>query len=165
MATDKEIAFFLSSSSAVVELDLVEVIHPQFSKPFRFVRNAVDGITLPNGDFYQYYPAKITTLSSEDNLDSAIKVVVGDLSEVLPPEIKQLRATDSLSIKPTVSHYIYRSDDLSEPMKDFLNLELDDFSFNAQNSFFVAKAPAMNNTQTGRTYNVEDFPMLASFLQ
>ncbi len=165
MATDKEIDFFLGSRSDVVELDLLEITHPNFTKPYRFARNAVEGITLQDGRFFQYYPAKIKTISGEDNLDYGINVSLGDLSEVLPPEIKQLRATDNLSIKPTVSHWVYRSDDLSAPMKQSINLELDDFSFNHESSFFVAKAPTLNNSKTGRVYNVEDFPMMESFLK
>ena len=39
-ATDKQVAFFLNASSAVVELDLIEITHPDFIKTHRFVRNA-----------------------------------------------------------------------------------------------------------------------------
>ena len=120
---------------------------------------------MPNGDFYQYYPASIKTLTSEDNLDYGIKVFLGDLSEVIPPEIKALQATDSLSIQPKVSHFVYRHDDLSEPLESSLNLYLDDFSFNNRSSFFVAQAPTINNTKTGKPYTVEDFPMMEAFLK
>lgn len=164
MSSDKQIEFFLNSPSTVIELDLLQISHPFFTKTYRIVRNAVEGLMMPNGDFYQYLPVEITTLTTGNNMDYAIKVTLGDLSEILPPEIKSLQASDSLDIEPKVDHFVYRHDDLSEPLATSLNLHLADFNFNSVNSFFTAKAPTINNTKTGRPYSVEDFPMMKAFL-
>lgn len=164
MLSKQQIEFFLSSSKKIVELELFEVKHPDFLDSYKFVRNAISGITLSNGLYFKYYPASIKKLTNENNLDYGLKMSLGDLSEVIPPEIESLRSNNSLSIKPIINHWLYRSDNLEEPMEEILNLEMDDFSFDSKRSYFVAKAPALNNTKTGKTYNVEDFSMLEGFL-
>ena len=63
--------FFLNSKSSVVQLELVEISHPNFTKVYRVVRNAVQGVTVKletgaNATF-EYYPLRI-----ENNGDVAI---------------------------------------------------------------------------------------------
>ena len=164
MATDRQKEFFLNSRSDVVELELFEILHPNFTKTHRFVRNAVEGITLPNGDLFRYYPAKVSVLSTSDNMDYGIKCQLGDLSQVLPPEVSALQKADNLKTNPTVNYYVYRHDDLSDPLEAIEKLELSDFSFNKVSSFFTAGAPVINKTKTGTPFNVEDFSSLEGFL-
>ena len=42
--SQQHIDFFFKSKSSIVELELLELTHPNFSIDYRIVRNAVDGI-------------------------------------------------------------------------------------------------------------------------
>ncbi|WP_038349518.1 DUF1833 family protein, partial [Acinetobacter baumannii] len=39
-------SFFLNSSSGVVPMECVEISHPDFIEPFRFVKNDTEGVTV-----------------------------------------------------------------------------------------------------------------------
>lgn len=163
------IGFFLNSKSSVVGLETLEISHPSFSKTYNIVRNAVSGIkaTDENGSLidYDYYPVSISMDGVKSDLDSGLKVSLGDLSEIIPPELDRLLNDDSFDIKPTVKYRSYRSDDLSGPMFGPLTYEIPAFSFDGENSSFEAIAPRLNSNKTGIIYDISStFRTLRGYL-
>lgn len=160
--------FFLNSRSSVVQLELLELSHPAFSKTYRIVRNAVNGITVTLEDSsvetFDYYPLRIDAASTRENLDQAFTITLGDLGEILPTELDAVASSDDFATKPVVKYRTYRSDDLSEPLFGPLLLEVDNFAFDREGVTFTAKAPSLNINRTGERYLLERFPMLRGFL-
>lgn len=160
--------FFLKSKSSVVQLETLEIFHPDFTKVYRVVRNAVQGATvaLENGSAatFEYYPLSIENAGVRDDLDQAITVNLGDLGEVLPKELDEVSSNDGFGTKPTVVYRTYRSDDLSRPLFGPVTLEVTSFAFNREGSTFEAKAPSLNVNKTGELYKLDRFPMLRGFL-
>lgn len=160
--------FFLNSKSSVVQLETLEILHPDFTKVYRVVRNAVQGVTvtLENGSVqaFDYYPLKIENAGIRNDLDQSITINLGDLGEVLPKELDEVSSNNGFSVKPTVVYRTYRSDDLSRPLFGPVVLEVTTFSFNREGSSFEAKAPSLNVTKTGEVYKIDRFPMLRGFL-
>lgn len=160
--------FFLKSKSNVVQLETLEISHPNFTKTYRIVRNAVQGVTvrLENGVFekFDYYPLQIENAGVRDDLDQSIKINLGDLGEVLPKELDEVSSNNGFGTKPIVIYRTYRSDDLSRPLFGPVMLEASTFAFNREGSTFEAKAPSLNINRTGEIYSLDRFPMLRGFL-
>jgi len=160
--------FFLNSKSNVVKLELLEIAHPNFTKIYRVVRNAVDGVTVTletlETIIFDYYPLQIENAGIRDDLDQIIKITLGDLGDVLPKELDEVSSNNGFGVKPSVKYWIFRSDDLSRPLFGPVVLEVSSFAFNREGSTFEAKAPSLNITKTGEVYNLDRFPMLRGFL-
>jgi hypothetical protein len=160
--------FFLNSKSSVVQLETLEISHPNFTKTYRIVRNAVEGVfaTLETGAIakFDYYPLQIENGGVRDDLDQSLKINLGDLGEVLPNELDEISSANGFGIKPTVVYRTYRSDDLSRPLFGPVLLEVSSFAFNREGSSFEAKAPSLNVNKTGELYKIDRFPMLRGFL-
>jgi hypothetical protein len=86
--------FFLNTSSRVVQLELIDIFHPNFSQRYRIVRNAINGVTVTLEDttvgVFVYYPVKITPTGSSNDLDQTLQLVFGDLGQILPLEVDRL---------------------------------------------------------------------------
>lgn len=160
--------FFLNSKSTVVQLELMEISHPNFTKVYRAVRNAVKGVTvtLETGvsASFDYYPMRIENNGAKDDLDQSFTITLGDLGEVLPKELDSVASAQGFSVKPVVTYRTYRSDDLASPLFGPVVLEVESFAFNREGSTFTAKAPSLNVNKTGELYKLERFPMLRGFL-
>lgn len=161
--------FFLNSRASVVQLELIEVSHPDFTQPYRFVRNAADGVTVDlseaeQGVFFQYYPAKVSSVGAKDDLDAAIRVELGDLGELIPEELDAVDGAGGGLTKPSVRYWVFRSDELGVPIFGPLNLEVKTFSFNSEGCSFQAEAPQLNLVRTGERYDLGRFPMLRGLL-
>lgn len=160
--------YFLNSNSSVIHMDLLEISHSAFTQVYRVVRNMVSGVTVTLEDaseeFFQYYPLKVTPLSSNDDLDQAVKITLGDLGEILPKELDRVSNDLNFTEKPVVKYRVYRSDDLTQPLVGPMLLEVQTFNFNREGSIFEAKAPSLNVNTTGELYNLTRFPMLRGFL-
>jgi hypothetical protein len=160
--------FFLNSRSSVVQLETLEISHPNFTKVYRIVRNAVKGITatLETGSIviFDYYPLRIENNGSRDDLDQSLTITLGDLGEVLPLELDSVASAQGFNEKPVVTYRTYRSDDLTQPLFGPVILEVESFAFNREGSTFTAKAPSLNINKTGELYKLERFPMLRGFL-
>lgn len=160
--------FFLNSKSSVVQLELMEISHPNFTKVYRIVRNAVKGITvtLETGAIvtFDYYPMRIENNGTKDDLDQSFTITLGDLGEVLPKELDSVAAAQAFDAKPVVTYRTYRSDDPTRPLFGPVLLEVESFAFNREGSTFTAKAPSLNINKTGELYKLERFPMLRGFL-
>lgn len=160
--------FFLNSSSSVVQLETVEVSHPNFSKTYRIVRNAIRGVTATIEDAsnktFDYYPLRLTPTKSSDDLDQAIRVELGDLGDVIPKELDLVNAAGAFGIKPSFKYRTYRSDDLSAPLFGPLAFVINNLAFTKEGCSFDAEAPKVNLSSTGEIYTVNRFPMLKGFL-
>lgn len=160
--------FFLNSPSSVVQLELLEVSHPDFTATYRVVRNAVAGVTvtLETGAAatFDYYPLRVTPAGIRDTLDFGLRIDLGDLGEVLPAEVDAVTDAGGFGIKPTVVYRTYRSDDLSVPLFGPLTLRVTSFSFTREGSTFEAQAPTISVASTGELYKLDRFPMLRGFL-
>jgi hypothetical protein len=160
--------FFLNSKSSVVQLELLEISHPNFSQTYYAVRNSINGVTVTLEtavtQFFTYYPMLITSIGSRDDLDQALKIDFGDLGELIPNEIDNITAADAFNIKPTVKYRTYSSNNLTQPLYGPIILEVGTFSFTREGASFEAKAPSLNINRTGELYSINDFPMLRGFL-
>lgn len=161
--------FFLNSKSSVVQLELLSISHPNFSKTYRIVRNAKDGVTVTHEDggvfFYEGAACKIRPHGARDDLDHYLEITFGDLGELIPKEMDLVMAAPGgMQIKPTVRYRVYRSDQLTSPLHGPLTLEVASFSFNKEGASFEARAPALNLTRTGQIYSMVRFPMLRGFI-
>lgn len=160
--------FFLKSNSNVIQLELLEISHPNFTKTYRVVRNAIKGVavTLETGaiEAFEFYPLKIENAGVRDDLDQSITITLGDLGEVLPKELDEITSANGFDVKPIVTYRTYRSDDLTQPMYGPVLLEVTTFTFNREGSNFEAQAPSLNVNKTGELYKMARFPMLRGFL-
>lgn len=160
--------YFLKSKSSIVQLELLEISHPNFSKVYRLVRNAINGITvtLETGAqaTFDYYPMRISAKGVKDDLDHALMIDFGDVGEVLPAELDLVQAANGFTIKPTVVYRTYRSDVLGVPLFGPITLEVTNVNFKKEGATFEAKAPTINTNMTGQLYTFERFPMLKGFI-
>lgn len=160
--------FFLKSKSSVIQFELLEISHPNFTQTYYIVRNAVDGLTVKLETLavvhFEYYPLQINIGKSSDDLDQVISINLGDLGQVLPKELDAIRAAGGFNVNPTVKYRTYRSDNLDEPMLGPVLLEVESLSFNQDGVSFEAKAPSLNTNKTGENYKLARFPMLRGYL-
>jgi hypothetical protein len=160
--------FFLNSNSHVVELELIEINHPNFTKSYYIVRNAVAGVTVTLENLseqeFEYYPLQISPTGSGDDLDQVLKVQLGDLGDILPNELKAVYAANGFAIKPTLIYRTYRSDDLTKPLYGPLTFEVCNITFKKEGAAFEARAPRLNSVATGELYTTNRFPMLRGFI-
>lgn len=159
--------FFLNSRASILQLELIEVTHPDFTQPYRIVRNHADGVLATvDGEptQFDYYPARVSSIGSRDNLDAGVKVELGDLGEVVPPELDAVEEAGGMLTKPRVRYWVFRSDDLTAAIFGPLVLEVSTFSFAVDGASFEARAPKLNVNRTGERYKLDRFPMLRGFL-
>ena len=71
--------FYLKGNPNDVLLQLIEVTHPAFSKVYRYVKNAVDGVTVKHENgidyWYEYSPLSIKKSKSSDDLDQSLETL------------------------------------------------------------------------------------------
>jgi hypothetical protein len=167
---DRYTDFFLNARADAISLDLLEITHPAFTQAYRIVRNARDGVivdlpadpplaAMPGTQFI-YRPVRVRRLASTDDLDSSIRVDLGDLGEVLPLEVDAVAAAGAFLIKPVVRYWAYRSDDLTLPIFGPAHMEVTNLAHTSEGATFEAKAPQLNANRTGQLYRFETFPML-----
>lgn len=160
--------FFLNSNSSVVQLECLEIKHSSFSQTYRIVRNASLGVTVKHEDDveydYIYYPARLALTGPRDDLEHILKVELGDLGDIVPSEIDNIKEDKTFSELPEVIYRIYRSDDLENVLYGPLFLEIKSFTLNKQGAQFEAKAPSLNVSRTGEIYSLPRFPMLRGLL-
>jgi hypothetical protein len=161
--------FFLNSASNVVQFETIEISHPSFSKVYRLVRNAMNGLQAILEDLvtlatFDYQPTKISPPKAADDLDQILHIDLGDVLQPLAVELDNVNAAGTFSVKPTVIYRTYRSDDLSAPLYGPITFELANLAFNKKGCSFDAQAPKVNINSTGELYTVNRFPMLKGFL-
>lgn len=161
--------FFLKSRASIVQLDCLEISHPNFTQIYYCVRNATDGITVIHEDdlevTYQYVPMRASLSGPREDLDQILNVVLGDLGEIVPREIDAVRQASAMGIKPTVIYRAYASNVLDTVLYGPLVLEIKTFNFSREGATFDAKAPSLNVSKTGEAYGIPRFPMLRGLIQ
>lgn len=160
--------FFLASRASVIQLELIEFSHPNFTKHYRIVRNAPDGVTVDlspseQGVAFDYFPARFQALGARDDLDSGLRIDIGDVGETVPGEINAVAAAGGFRTKPTVRYWAFRSDNLASPIFGPMTLEVPAVTMTEEGSSLEARAPAMNSTRTGDRYTLDRFPMQRGF--
>lgn len=162
------VAYFLNSRSSVVQLETLEISHPDFTQSYFIVRNSRAGLTATLEtaveQVFDYYPLRIRPAGSKDDMEQSLQIDLGDLGEVLPLEVDAVTAAGGLAIKPIVKYRVYRSDDLSAPMLGPLTLEITNLASAKEGASFEASAPSLDNNRTGELYRLERFPMLRATL-
>lgn len=163
--------FYLSSSPSIVQLDCLEITHPNFTQTYRLVRNATKGVSVfhegPSGPFdYTYYPMTITPIGSTSDMNQSLQVTLGDLGNIIQKEIQALHEANKMSIRPAAVFRVYRSDVLSSgPMFGPLTLQISKVTCAQEGNSFECHPPRINNSRTGVIYTKDQFPMLAGFFK
>ena len=102
--------FHLDSAASVVMLETLEISHSLWPTPIRIVTNHADGVTvtLENDQtaFFEFAPLLIKRGATSDDLDQSLSITLGDLGEIVPPLIKQIREANS-DEKPQVTYRSY----------------------------------------------------------
>ncbi|NET73003.1 MAG: DUF1833 domain-containing protein [Sphaerospermopsis sp. SIO1G2] len=160
--------FYLNSDSSEVELETIQLSHSSFSKTYRFVRNASNGITATiegneTVDF-DYYPLRISKLGERNDMDFGVRIDLGDANRVLKEELELIRAADTFEEKPVLTYRTFQSSNLSAPLAGPFTLEVKDLTFTEGQVSFEAIAPRLNLRATGELYTLERFPMLRGVL-
>lgn len=170
--------YLIAHHPSVVQIQCIEISHPNFSATYRCTRNIVGGVKVmhedDNGPFiYQYLPMQIKTLGATSSLDQQMEITLGDVGTIIATEIRIVALFNGFRTKPQMVYREYRSDDFNmvdgepvyiAPMFGPFTLEINALSFNKQGCVFTAKPPAFNRTRTGEIYDVGRFPMLAGFV-
>lgn len=160
--------FFLNAKSSIIQYELLEIYHPNFSKTYRLVRNNTQGVSVVLEDntlkYFEYAPLKISLSNEQSDLDQIIKIELGDLGEIIPMEMSNVANKSNFTTKPIIKYRTYRSDDLTQPMYGPIILEIKSFGFTSNGSVFEAKAPSLNINKTGEIYSIDRFPMLRGLL-
>ncbi len=162
--------YFLNTSPAIVELDCIEISHPNFSTTYRLVRNAVAGVSVthegPAGPFdYEYYPMQLKPLGSQTDLDQGIQITLGDVGQLIKAEIAAVNAANGRRERPVLKYRTYQSDDLAVPLFGPAIMEVRSITSNKEGSLLECQAPYLNITRTGKIYTVKDFSMLRAFFK
>lgn len=156
--------YFLNSFASVVQLELLELSHPNFTQTFYVVRNNTAGVTVTHEDEseheYQYVPMQLSLSGPREDLDVILNVQLGDLGEIIPTQIDSVRENDGFDTLPTVIYRTYRSDDLSTPLYGPIYLYIKKFALTGKGALFEAKARSLNVNRTGERYSIARFSML-----
>lgn len=159
-------SFFLNSSSAVVKHECVEIDHPSFAKPFRFVKSNTKGLTVTEDGqqvHYEYQPMSIQRSTVSNDLDQKLTLTLADVDDQFIQSVVAARLGEHWNVRPSFKWRLYRSDDLTRSMISLQTLQVADLSKDASGKCtFEAKAPELNNSKTGEIYNLEKYKLLRS---
>lgn len=159
--------FFLDCPARVVQLELIEISHPNFSKIYRIVRNKVGGVTATiDGatQAFDYYPLRITSKGDRNDLDYGLQIDLGDLGDIVSGEVDRVADADGFGTKPTMRYWTFRSDDMTAPLFGPVSLEIPALPMTNMGTSFEAVAPALNSNRTGEMYLISRFPTLKGTL-
>lgn len=158
--------FHLDASPSAAMLELIEISHPLWPKPLRYVTNHADGVTVKheNGLVYNYefMPVQINKGTNSDDLDQTLKITVGDLGQVVPQLLKIIRDANNFE-RPSVVYRAYSSNHLDSPLQVVKGYEVEDRATDHQATTFNAATKRANSTGTGMFYTVDNFPSLKAF--
>lgn len=163
----------LDCAPSIVPLETLEVRHSLWVKPIRIVTNHADGIDamLETGEIvnFEFAPLLINKGKTSDDLDQSLNITLGDLGEIVPPLIKQIRAVDSDEY-PEVIYRAYAFDTASmtfvkaKPIDINKGLYIEQMSRDHQATTFDAKTSDKNTVSTGRPYTTVSHPDLKGLL-
>lgn len=159
----------LDSSPSIAALETLEISHSLWPTPIRIVTNHADGIDamLETGELvnFEFAPLLINKGTTSDDLDQNLNITLGDLGEIVPPLIKQIRAADSDEYPQVIyRQYAYDVATMSfakdKPIDIIKGLFVEQMSRDHQATTFEAKTPDKNTVATGRLYTIEEYPDL-----
>lgn len=162
--------YYLHSPPGVVELELLEISHPSFTKTYRICGNSTEDVVVTHeggaGPFtYTYFPLQIRRLGTQNDLDQSLKIDLGDLGTVLPQEVDSVLSANKMLVKPVLKYRTYDHRNLTVPLFGPSVHEITSANFNRSGASFEASPPKLNVTRTGKLYIVEKFPMLIAFFK
>ena len=162
-------SFFLDSSE-VLPLECVEISHPDFDQPFRYVKNDANGVTVKHAAGgqdveYVYQPMSIQRSTVTNDLDQKLNLTIADVDDELIKSVVSARLGANWKVRPSVKWRLYRDDDLTAPMVSLQTLEVATLSKDGSgNCTFDAQAPELNSVKTGEIYSLERFPLLRGMI-
>lgn len=159
MADPELLKFYLGGLREQALLEFFEIKHSALSQVWRITKNYPDGVTIRHEDGrsynYEYWPAAVSFDGRKVDLDSGLRLDLGDLGELMPKEIDRIIRADSLGEKPLLLYRIYSGDNLDEPLSGPITYEIHSVSRNAEGSSLEAKAPLINTSGTGLIYQLD----------
>ena len=158
--------FHLDASPSAAMLELIEISHPLWPQPLRYVTNHADGVTVKHEDglvyHYEFMPVQINKGATSDDLDQTLSITVGDLGQVVPQLLKIIRDANNFE-RPNVVYRAYASNNLNTPLQVVKGYEVEDRTTDHQASTFNAATKRANSTGSGLFYTVDEFPSLKGF--
>ncbi|WP_227543671.1 DUF1833 family protein [Psychrobacter sp. 230] len=163
----------LDSSPSIAPLETLEVSHSLWHTPIRIVTNHADGVNamLETGEtvYFEFAPLLINRGKTSDDLDQSFNITLGDLGEIVPPLIKQIRASDSDEYPQVIyRQYAYDASSMTfakdKPIDIAKGLFVEQMSRDHQATTFDAKTPDKNTVATGRPYSPDYYVDLKGLL-
>lgn len=158
--------FHLDATPSAAMLELIEISHPLWPKPLRYVTNHADGVIVKHEDGmvyqYEFMPVQINKGATSDDLDQTLSITVGDLGQVVPQLLKIIRDANNFE-RPTVVYRAYASNNLNAPLQVVNGYEVEDRTTDHQATTFNAATKRANSTGSGLFYTVDEFPSLKGF--
>lgn len=169
--------FILNNSSSAIKIETIQIWHSSFlnddvnSTPHDFwlcanFENLV-ATSFPYLDIpihWQSLPMKISFSSDSEDLDQAIKIEIHELGQIFCEQLLRICADNKQANKPEIYYRAKRSDNLNENMIGPLYYKVSKVSCKSDGVIIEANSRLLNNSRTGSTYNVTDYPMLNSVI-
>jgi len=150
-------SFFLNNHGGAVILECLEITHPSFDEPARFIKNDTDGV-IAEGQSYEYQPMSIKRNNVSNDLEQQLSITLADMEDHF---FKQVINTMDSNTRPSVVFKLFSDQDLVTPLMMMQKLEIASLSKDGSGlATFEAQAPELNSVKTGRIYTLEDFPLL-----
>ncbi|GEK44944.1 DUF1833 family protein [Acinetobacter johnsonii] len=150
-------SFFLNNHGGAVVLECLEITHPSFNEPARFIKNDTDGV-IAEGQSYEYQPMSIKRNNVSNDLEQQLSITLADMEDHF---FKQVINTMDSNTRPSVVFKLFSDQDLEMPLMTMQKLEIASLSKDSAGlATFDAQAPELNSVKTGRIYTLEDFPLL-----
>ena len=154
---DDYTSFFLNNHGGAVVLECLEITHPSFNEPARFIKNDTDGV-IAEGQSYEYQPMSIKRNNVSNDLEQQLSITLADMEDHF---FKQVINTMDSNTRPSVVFKLFSDQDLEIPLMTMQKLEIASLSKDSAGlATFDAQAPELNSVKTGRIYTLEDFPLL-----
>lgn len=152
-----------------VEVETIEISHPDFTKTYYLVRNLTSGCVIPiNGvdTVFQYCPMRWERSSAENNLDYELKITLQDLNEIVAPEINLISIDSEIMPSVVVRTYVMDSNgNIGNVADGPFVLGVRNITFDSQGCAFAASAKPLNGNGTGELYTFSRFETLRGFVQ
>lgn len=155
--------FFLSSPSDIVQYEMIEIAHSQFSQTWRLTRNAPDGFSA-GGQVWTYCPMTIEPNGARTDLEFSIRITLGDTGTILQTELEAVRAAGGNSTRPTIVYSTFSSAAPAAPLAGPFTLEVQEVALTREGAMFECKPQILYRNRTGMLYLPVHFPSLRGFL-
>lgn len=100
--------FFLATSADVIQYEMLQISHPDFSQDYYLTRNAPDQLDA-GGQIWTYCPMTIEPSGTRNDLDFSITITLGDVGTIIQTELEAVRAADGNLAYPDVQYSTFSS--------------------------------------------------------